>query len=90
MRAGVHHVGLHKCVIAAPQMLEIDPWLDIEISPAGLTPGGLSEEDANEAVRAFDLDGDGVGTREEYVGPWLDFFATDAPDAPASRILGRL
>ena len=37
LRAGVHHLGLNKCVIAARQMKEIDPWLDIEIYPGGLT-----------------------------------------------------
>jgi predicted GNAT family N-acyltransferase len=37
LRAGVHHLGLNKCVIAARQMAEIDPWLDIEIYPGGLT-----------------------------------------------------
>ncbi|WP_330294385.1 GNAT family N-acetyltransferase [Streptomyces sp. NBC_00503] len=37
LRAGVHHLGLNKCVIAARQMVEIDPWLDIEIYPGGLT-----------------------------------------------------
>ncbi|WP_314250767.1 ThiF family adenylyltransferase [Streptomyces kutzneri] len=31
LRAGVHHLGLNKCVLAARQMLEIDPWLDIEL-----------------------------------------------------------
>ncbi|PYC66079.1 ubiquitin activation protein [Streptomyces tateyamensis] len=37
LRAGVHHLGLNKCVIAARQMAEIDPWLDIEIYTGGLT-----------------------------------------------------
>ncbi|MEU1175537.1 ThiF family adenylyltransferase [Streptomyces microflavus] len=37
LRAGVHHLGLNKCVLAARQMMEIDPWLDIEIHPDGLT-----------------------------------------------------
>ncbi|MER5635543.1 ThiF family adenylyltransferase [Kitasatospora sp. NPDC002227] len=37
LRAGVHHLGINKCVIAARQMAEIDPWLDIEIYPGGLT-----------------------------------------------------
>jgi len=43
LRAGVHHMGLNKCVIAARQMLEIDPWLDIEIYPAGLTDANMPE-----------------------------------------------
>ncbi|MBW8484033.1 ThiF family adenylyltransferase [Actinomadura parmotrematis] len=37
LRAGVHQLGLNKTVIAARQMFEIDPYLDIEIFPAGLT-----------------------------------------------------
>jgi predicted GNAT family N-acyltransferase len=43
LRAGVHHLGLNKCVIAARQMLEIDPWLDIEIYPAGLNEENMDE-----------------------------------------------
>ncbi|MFI5642513.1 GNAT family N-acetyltransferase [Streptomyces goshikiensis] len=43
LRAGVHHVSLNKCVIAARQMLEIDPWLDIEIFPSGLTDETMEE-----------------------------------------------
>ena len=37
LRAGVHELGLNKAVIAARQMLEIDPYLDIEIYERGLT-----------------------------------------------------
>jgi hypothetical protein len=43
LRAGVHHLGLNKCVIAARQMLEIDPWLDIEIYPGGLSEGNMDD-----------------------------------------------
>ncbi|WP_330328829.1 GNAT family N-acetyltransferase [Streptomyces sp. NBC_00536] len=43
LRAGVHHLGLNKCVIAARQMLEIDPWLEIEIHPGGLTDDTMEE-----------------------------------------------
>ncbi|MFJ2740719.1 ThiF family adenylyltransferase [Streptomyces sp. NPDC087440] len=43
LRAGVHHLGLNKCVVAARQMLEIDPWLDIEIHPGGLTDDTMEE-----------------------------------------------
>ncbi|WP_225447191.1 ThiF family adenylyltransferase [Streptacidiphilus sp. PB12-B1b] len=43
LRAGVHHLGVNKCVIAARQMTEIDPWLDIEIYPAGLTEANMPE-----------------------------------------------
>ncbi|CAM5275077.1 ubiquitin activation protein [Streptomyces spiroverticillatus] len=43
LRAGVHHLGLNKCVLAARQMLELDPWLDIEIHPGGLTDETMEE-----------------------------------------------
>lgn len=43
LRAGVQHLGLNKCVLAARQMLEIDPWLDIEIYPGGLTDATMEE-----------------------------------------------
>ncbi|MFH7594798.1 ThiF family adenylyltransferase [Streptomyces racemochromogenes] len=43
LRAGVHHLGLNKCVIAARQMAEIDPWLDIEIFPRGLDDASMAE-----------------------------------------------
>ncbi|HEX6518761.1 MAG TPA: ThiF family adenylyltransferase [Streptosporangiaceae bacterium] len=43
LRAGVHHLGLNKTVIAARQMYEIDPYLDIEIYPDGLTGDTMDE-----------------------------------------------
>ncbi|MFD6418685.1 ThiF family adenylyltransferase [Streptomyces sp. NPDC060194] len=43
LRAGVHHLGLNKCVIAARQMAEIDPWLDIEVHRGGLTDEVMDE-----------------------------------------------
>ncbi|MEU9710862.1 ThiF family adenylyltransferase [Streptomyces sp. NPDC047967] len=43
LRAGVHHLGLNKCVIAARQMTEIDPWLDIEIYTQGLNDDVMRE-----------------------------------------------
>jgi ThiF family len=43
LRAGVHHLGLNKTVIAARQMYEIDPYLDIEIYPDGLTDDTMDE-----------------------------------------------
>ncbi|MFJ2740718.1 EF-hand domain-containing protein [Streptomyces sp. NPDC087440] len=57
---------------------------------AMFTRGGLSQADAAEAARVFDLDGDGTITREEYATRWLDFFTTDDPESPANRILGGL
>ncbi|MFD5178155.1 ThiF family adenylyltransferase [Nocardia sp. NPDC058379] len=37
LRAGVDDLGVHKAVLAARQMFEIDPYLDIEVFPDGLT-----------------------------------------------------
>jgi len=48
LRAGVHELGVAKTVIAARQMLEIDPYLEIEAFPEGIT---------RENADAFLLDG---------------------------------
>ncbi|MRG96035.1 Rv1355c family protein [Polyangium spumosum] len=37
LRAGVHEIGLHKCVIAARAIAEIDPFLRVDVFEAGLT-----------------------------------------------------
>ena len=70
LRAGVHHLGLNKCVIAARQMLEIDPWLDIEVYP-----GGLSEENMDE----FFCGGHGPIDLlvEECDSPWVKLAARE-------------
>jgi len=41
LRAGVHEVGLNKTVIAARQMYEIDPYLEIARFPDGLHEDNL-------------------------------------------------
>ena len=43
LRAGVHHLGVNKTVIAARELFEIDPYLDIEIFPGGLTDACMAE-----------------------------------------------
>ncbi|MFJ4654321.1 ThiF family adenylyltransferase [Nocardia sp. NPDC088792] len=43
LRAGVHHLELGKAVLCARQLYEIDPYLDIEIMPAGLTDTTMTE-----------------------------------------------
>ncbi|WP_405488355.1 ThiF family adenylyltransferase [Nocardia sp. NBC_00511] len=43
LRAGVHHLNVGKAVICARQLFEIDPYLDIEIMPAGLTAENMAE-----------------------------------------------
>ena len=37
LRAGVHEIGLHKCLIAARAIAEIDPFLRVEVSRTGIT-----------------------------------------------------
>lgn len=41
LRGGVHELGVEKTSIAARQMLEIDPYLDVELFSQGLTPDNL-------------------------------------------------
>lgn len=43
LRAGVHELGINKAVLAARQMFEIDPYLDIEIFPDGITESNLPD-----------------------------------------------
>jgi molybdopterin/thiamine biosynthesis adenylyltransferase len=37
LRTANHNIGLNKCIIAAREMFEIDPYLKIEIFPRGMT-----------------------------------------------------
>ncbi|MGY0234240.1 ThiF family adenylyltransferase [Longispora urticae] len=41
LRAGMHELGLNKAVLTARQLYEIDPYLEIEIFPAGLDGDNL-------------------------------------------------
>jgi len=43
LRAGVHELGLAKTVLAARQMAEIDPYLDISTHPDGLGPDDFDD-----------------------------------------------
>ncbi|WP_103339185.1 ubiquitin activation protein [Amycolatopsis sp. CA-126428] len=38
LRGGLHDLGVDKAVLSARRMAEIDPYLDIEVERAGLTP----------------------------------------------------
>ncbi|MFD5142657.1 EF-hand domain-containing protein [Streptomyces sp. NPDC058401] len=67
-----------------------DNQIPVSVVVAMFTSGGLSHESAAEAARVLDINGDGTITRDEYATAWLGFFLTDDPDAPASRILGKL
>lgn len=42
LRAGTHELGVNKAVLAARQMFEIDPYLQIEIFPEGLNDDNLA------------------------------------------------
>lgn len=42
LRAGLHDLGVNKAVLCARQLFEIDPYLDIEIFPAGLTEANMT------------------------------------------------
>jgi hypothetical protein len=65
LRAPVHALGVNKCVLAARQMFEIDPYLDIE-----LFPEGLSEE----AVDAFLAGADGGSPLDLLIEECDDLF----------------
>ncbi|MBW8806984.1 MAG: ThiF family adenylyltransferase [Catenulisporales bacterium] len=71
LRAGVHQIGVNKAVLAARQMFEIDPYLDIEIFRTG-----LSEEN----MREFFLGGHGPVDLlvEECDTPWVKLAAREA------------
>ena len=70
LRAGVHHLNLNKTVVAARQMFEIDPYLDIEIFPEGLTEQNLKD---------FFVGGDGPIDLlvEECDTPWVKLAARE-------------
>ena len=71
LRAGLHQVGVNKAVLAARQMFEIDPYLDIEVFPAGLT---------EENIKEFFLGGHGPIDLlvEECDTPWVKLAAREA------------
>ncbi|WP_067567624.1 ThiF family adenylyltransferase [Nocardia acidivorans] len=43
LRAGVHDLGVGKAVLCARQLYEIDPYLEVEILPQGLTDATMEE-----------------------------------------------
>jgi hypothetical protein len=43
LRASVWDLGVNKVILAARQMFELDPYLDIQILPAGITDANLGD-----------------------------------------------
>lgn len=41
IRTGLHNLGLHKTILAAREIMEIDPYLDVKIFSEGITPGNI-------------------------------------------------
>lgn len=41
LRAGVAELGVHKATLAARQLAEIDPWLEVDVFPEGATAENL-------------------------------------------------
>lgn len=58
IRAGVHEIGLPKVVLAARQISEIDPYIDVSILPDGVT---------RENISRFLLGDDELGPRLDVV-----------------------
>jgi molybdopterin/thiamine biosynthesis adenylyltransferase len=41
LKTGLHNIGLNKCIITAREIFEIDPFLEIECYPDGLTQDNI-------------------------------------------------
>lgn len=41
IRTGLHNIGVNKCIVTAREIAEIDPFLDIECFPDGITKENL-------------------------------------------------
>ncbi|MFJ6793583.1 Rv1355c family protein [Streptomyces sp. NPDC091268] len=83
LRASVTDIGLPKVVIAARQMYEIDPYLDIDVWPEGLT---------EDNVDAFLTGGEGGGGRadlfiEECDDLYIKVFARERARAHGIAVL---
>ena len=72
LRSGVADLGVGKTVLAARQLYEIDPYLDVEIYPRGLT------EETIESFFAVDDSGRGLDLLvEECDTPWVKVAARE-------------
>ena len=77
LRTGIHDLGVNKAVLCARQMYEIDPYLDIEIMPTGLTADTMAQFVGDQGER-LDL------LVEECDTPYVKIAAREA--ARAQRI----
>ena len=75
--SGIHDLGVNKAVLCARQMFEIDPYLDIEIMPTGLTADTMAQFVGDQGER-LDL------LVEECDTPYVKIAAREA--ARAQRI----
>lgn len=41
IRTGLHNLGLHKTILAAREIMEIDPYLNVNVYSEGITPGNI-------------------------------------------------
>ncbi|HEY9178895.1 MAG TPA: Rv1355c family protein [Flavipsychrobacter sp.] len=41
IRTGLHNLGLHKTILAAREILEIDPYLNVKVFSEGITPDNI-------------------------------------------------
>lgn len=71
LRAGIHDLGVDKAVLCARQMYEIDPYLDIEIFPAGVTEETIEDFFGGTPDQGLDL------LIEECDTPWVKFAARE-------------
>nr|WP_308288205.1 ThiF family adenylyltransferase [Streptomyces corallincola] len=71
LRAGVHDLGIEKTVLAARQMYEIDPYLDIEIHREGVTEDTIGDFFGPADAPAIDL------LVEECDTPWVKVAARE-------------
>ncbi|SKB43963.1 Rv1355c family protein [Dyadobacter psychrophilus] len=42
IKTGLHNLGINKCIVTAREIAEIDPYLDIQCYPEGITDGNIA------------------------------------------------
>lgn len=43
IRTGLYNLGLHKTILAAREIMEIDPYLNVKVFSEGITPGNIDD-----------------------------------------------